>query len=513
MVSNDRVIFTIDVKLGGERVKNGQKICENGDKISLDEALDQLGFGRIQLLVVLAAGLCLLTVINETMGIGMLMPVAQCDLQLTSSDKGLLSAISFLGIMASSHFWGYLADTRGRRQMIMITLFSTAIVTILSSVAQNFTLFVVLRFLSGVSISGPSATIYPYLGEFNSIRNRDAVITFTSTFAGLSSVIVPALGWYLLPQTWALEVYEGFFFRPWRLQLILHTLPGLLAALLVSLLPESPKFLVSQGKTEEALDIIRWIHRKNSGDSEMEIRELTSEAPAKGQGDGCMRSLWHQMVPLVSFPYLIPFLLYCCLQFGVFYVCAGLGLWFPDIVNRVMQNIGDESRTLCQTIDFQPNATHIELLDESCDDSIKTDTFLYNIFYGLIYVSGYIILGFLIKFFGRRILLVSLLGGSAAVGLALTWLTSHTLMIILLSMHLMFAGVSISVINSSVVAVFPTHLRATAMCITLMFGRLGTFAGSNIIGYFFDINCQLTFFLTVGLMMSCATASFFVKTK
>uniref|UniRef100_A0A1B0GQM7 Major facilitator superfamily (MFS) profile domain-containing protein n=1 Tax=Phlebotomus papatasi TaxID=29031 RepID=A0A1B0GQM7_PHLPP len=175
-----------------------------------------------------------------------------------------------------------------------------------------------------------------------------------------------------------------------------------------------------------------------------------------------------------------------------------------------MQNIGDESRTLCQTIDFQPNATHMELLDESCDDSIKTDTFLYNIFYGLIYVSGYIILGFLIKFFGRRILLVSLLGGSAAVGLALTWLTSHTLMIILLSMHLMFAGVSISVINSSVVAVFPTHLRATAMCITLMFGRLGTFAGSNIIGYFFDINCQLTFFLTVGLMMSCATASFFV---
>lgn len=113
------------------------------------------------------------------------------------------------------------------------------------------------------SISGPSATIYPYLGEFNSIRNRDAVITFTSTFAGLSSVIVPALGWYLLPQTWALEIYEGFFFRPWRLQLILHTLPGLLAALLVSLLPESPKFLVSQVKSAKQLPYLLYYRNIN----------------------------------------------------------------------------------------------------------------------------------------------------------------------------------------------------------------------------------------------------------
>lgn len=43
MVSNDRVIFTIDGKLGGESVKTGQKVCENGDKTSLDEALNQLG--------------------------------------------------------------------------------------------------------------------------------------------------------------------------------------------------------------------------------------------------------------------------------------------------------------------------------------------------------------------------------------------------------------------------------------------------------------------------------------
>ncbi|XP_055680185.1 synaptic vesicle glycoprotein 2A-like [Lutzomyia longipalpis] len=512
MVANDRAIFTIDEKLGGEGEKCDKEGCDE-KKISLDEALDLLGFGRVHLLVVFAAGLCLLTVINETMGIGMLLPAAQCDLELTSADKGLLSAISFLGIMVTSHFWGYLADTRGRRQMIMITLYSTAIVTILSSVAQNFTLFVILRFLSGVSISGPSAAIYAYLGELNRTKNRDPVITFTCTFAGLSAVVVPAMGWWLLPQTWSIEIYDGFFFRPWRLQLILHTLPGLLAAVLFNLLPESPKFLVAQGRTEEALAVVKWIHMKNSGGklAEMDITELTSEASGIQHNGGCLKSMWNQTVPLFTYPYVVRFVVFCLIQFGIFYTCAGVGLWFPEIVNRILQAKTEESRTVCQMLDFAPNVTHLELQEEVCDDSIDTDTFVYNLFYGTIYVVGYIILGFLVKYFGRRTLLVGLLGSSAFVGLSLMWLTNHSATILFLAMHLMFAGVSISVVNSSVVAFFPTHMRAMAMCITLMFGRLGTFAGSNIIGYLFDINCHFTFLISVGLMILCSTAAFFIK--
>ncbi|XP_059609947.1 synaptic vesicle glycoprotein 2B [Phlebotomus argentipes] len=515
MVANDRGIFTIDEKLSIDSEKNGRKSCDEGEKISLDEALDRLGFGRVHMLVIIAGGLCLLTVINESMGIGMLMPVAQCDLELTSTDKGLLSAISFLGILTSSHFWGYLADTRGRRRMIMCTLFGTAIITILSSVAQNFTLFVVLRFLSGVSISGPSAAIYAYLGEFNCNRYRDSVISFTSTSIGLSAVFVAGLAWILLPQTWAFEIYEGFFFRPWRLQLIINTLPGILAGVLIGILPESPKFLASQGKTEEALAVVKWIHAKNSGTeaTQLRISEISSEAQTKGGDLGCLKSLLNQMKPLVSSTYVLNFIIFCSLQFGVFYTCAGVGLWFPDIVNRVLQKAGDDSLTLCQTLDFKPNATSFELLEDTCDDSIGTDTFMYNMLYGLLYITGYIILGFLVKLFGRRILLVSVLGGSAAIGLALIWVTSRTLVVFFLSLHLMFAGVSISVINSSVVAVFPTHLRATAVCITLMFGRLATFTGSNIIGHLFDINCQLTFLTSVGMMMVCATISLFIQVK
>lgn len=55
------------------------------------------GFGKIQLIVLVVCGLILMAVINETMGMAIIIPAAQCDLELSSSRKGVISAVSFIG--------------------------------------------------------------------------------------------------------------------------------------------------------------------------------------------------------------------------------------------------------------------------------------------------------------------------------------------------------------------------------------------------------------------------------
>lgn len=45
----------------------------------------------------MVCGLILMAVINETMGMGIIIPAAQCDLALSSSRKGVISAVSFIG--------------------------------------------------------------------------------------------------------------------------------------------------------------------------------------------------------------------------------------------------------------------------------------------------------------------------------------------------------------------------------------------------------------------------------
>lgn len=77
------------------------------------------------------------------------LPVAGCDLDLSTGRKGVLAAVSYLGIICSSHLWGYLADTKGRRAVIHPTLLLAFILSLAASLVQNFYLFVVLRFFNG----------------------------------------------------------------------------------------------------------------------------------------------------------------------------------------------------------------------------------------------------------------------------------------------------------------------------------------------------------------------------
>lgn len=95
------------------------------------------------------SGTILTAFLLETLGISYVIAVAGCDLQLSTEEKGILSAVSFLGVIVSSHLWGFLADTRGRRKVIVPTLFLTFGITVISSFTTNFWLMTFFRFLAG----------------------------------------------------------------------------------------------------------------------------------------------------------------------------------------------------------------------------------------------------------------------------------------------------------------------------------------------------------------------------
>ena len=106
-------------------------------------------FGFFNCLLIFVSGLILANVLLETSSMGFVLPIAQCDLNLTNQDKGVLGAIGLFGIIVSSHLWGFLADTKGRRNVIAPTLLIGFLLTICSSFAHEFWLLVVLRFMNG----------------------------------------------------------------------------------------------------------------------------------------------------------------------------------------------------------------------------------------------------------------------------------------------------------------------------------------------------------------------------
>lgn len=131
-----------------ERVTSKEPVKSSAN-VTLDDALARTGFGKFNYILIVLTGAVLGCVFLETVSINVILPVAQCDLEMTTQNKSLLSTVGFVGLIVSSHLWGFLADTRGRKTIIIPSLFIAFCITIISSFTQSFWLFVVLRFLNG----------------------------------------------------------------------------------------------------------------------------------------------------------------------------------------------------------------------------------------------------------------------------------------------------------------------------------------------------------------------------
>ena len=87
--------------------------------------------------------------------------------------------------------------------------------------------------------------------------------------------------WWILNYEWSLNLYGDFIFKPWRLILLAYAAPGIIGGLgLYYLYPESPKFMLSQGKRDEAFEIVKWIYKKNRNQKnvdDFEVKQLAAE--------------------------------------------------------------------------------------------------------------------------------------------------------------------------------------------------------------------------------------------
>ncbi|XP_058458628.1 synaptic vesicle glycoprotein 2B-like isoform X1 [Malaya genurostris] len=506
-------VFTI------ETIDNGNGKELEVQSHSFDEAIKLVGFGGISWQIFLVSALVMLAVLNETMGISILIPAAHCDLNLSATDKGMLTGVSFAGIILTSHLWGYLADTKGRKNVIILSLALTFVCSLVSSMARDFVTIAILRLLVGMCISAPSATIYAYLGEFTNTEKRTMIISFASVAVGLSSIFTGTLGWLVLSFDWRVDIWSLVTFRPWRLLIILYSLPGAIAAVWMVFLPESPKFYLSQGRDDLALKVLQKVFLGNKAGASLDefpVQRIVPEVCEDEVGSqrkgfsAILCSMWNQTAPLFRSPNVLYFSVCCALQFGMFFVSAGMGLWYPEIINRLTSTIPEDSEAICDILEGK-NGTVEDLTpffaDEECDDHMTQDVFVYVVVLGSIYTFLYLIISAILHKINRGYILFFNLFISGTSGMLLLFIDDMYLVLMLFCTFMVFAGISISLVNGAAVSIFPTNVRAMAVCLSLMMGRLGSVAGTNLIGLIMEQNCTVTFALfaacsLVGAMLT-----------
>src|SRR5919106_2545831 len=196
------------------------------------------------------------------------------ELRLTPFLEGLVVASLLLGAAAGAASAGPLSDRLGRRNIIIIAAILFTIGAIGAALAPNVGVLVLFRVVLGLAV-GAAALIVPlYLSEIAPTQIRGAISSLNQlniVFGILFAFIVNAL----------LANAEA-----WRWMLGLAAVPSLVLLIGMFFLPETPRWLVSQNRDEDARDVLR-----RSRDEETVEREIQDIREVEEQEEGGLREL------------------------------------------------------------------------------------------------------------------------------------------------------------------------------------------------------------------------------
>ncbi|MFG0533740.1 MFS transporter [Pseudomonas sp. yb_2] len=175
--------------------------------------------------------------------IGIVMPAITNDLELSLAWQGLIGASALIGIFLGGPLGGYLADKIGRKPMFTIDLAIFLVGSVLQFfVTEAWQLFAV-RLLMGVAIGADYAIGWPLLAEFAPARLRGKLLCIQEVGWYVGYLASYAIGWALTISNTA----------NWNVILGLSTIPTVIVLLARLGTPESPRWLMSKGRTQEAL--------------------------------------------------------------------------------------------------------------------------------------------------------------------------------------------------------------------------------------------------------------------
>ena len=167
---------------------------------------------------------------------------------LTYGQAAVILLSSGLGAMGGAFVWGYIADRIGRRTVFIATVLNFSLATgALALTPDKAWIFLsFFRFLTGFGVGGLYVVDLPLVQEFVPARMRGFI-------GGLVTVFIP-LGVMIASS------FAAFFTNAigWRGLFVIGLLPAAFTLVIRGWVPESPHWLMTQGRREDARRSIAW---------------------------------------------------------------------------------------------------------------------------------------------------------------------------------------------------------------------------------------------------------------
>lgn len=404
--------------------------------------LDRLPFSRFHKKLLLVGGLGYTFDAMDSASLAFILPILKQMWSLSSAQIGFLASSTYIGYLFGAFCAGTVGDLVGRKKVMMTALAIYTIASLLCVLVDGSQAFFALRLIAGFGTGAESAIIAPYLAEFVGKRYRGQ---FTGSLAGFFSfgyVLAAVLGYVILGQRWG----------SYKTLLIITALPIVMVLWWRRALPESPRWLESQGKTVAAQHIVSRIEADIVRDGHT-LEPITVAPPAPHFATratlwGNLSMLWTGKLARVT---AVSWYLWIAVAFSYY----AFFTWIPSLLVQNGMTI--------------------------------TKSFAFSVaIYGA-QIPGYFSAAFLNERLGRqRVIGFYLILGAVFAGALAIATTERQIIMAAMGLSFFMNG-SFGGLYAYTSEVFPTRIRATGMGTSSSIGRLGAIGAPILVGMVFPV--------------------------
>jgi SP family sugar:H+ symporter-like MFS transporter len=212
---------------------------------------------------------------------------------------GFTVASLLIGCFIGAFFAGRLADLMGRRNTMMIAAALFLVGALVQGSASSQLVFVIARICGGMAVGAASVLSPAYISEVApaNIRGRLTTVQQIMIITGLTAAFV--VNYFLAKGAGVSTARFWGGIEAWRWMFLMQALPAAIFLVALFLIPESPRYLVSKGRTEKANDVLTSLFGSSVARAKLdEIRSTFSEdhrprlSDIRAPGGGVRRIVW-----------------------------------------------------------------------------------------------------------------------------------------------------------------------------------------------------------------------------
>ncbi|KAB2784180.1 MFS transporter [Brucella anthropi] len=246
---------------------------------------------------------------------------------MTPAQVGMLIAASYVGQLVGALVFSRLAETFGRVHMAATATVLMSVMSLACALTGNFWMLFTCRLIQGVGVGGEMPVAATYISELLRAKGRGRNFMLYEMIFPIGLMMTGQVGTILVP------------LLGWKSLFLLGGIPGLVVAYLLYRLPESPRWLISKGRYDEAEKIIADAETSaaHKGFQPVPVSEPVAAQPEPRQDSAPSANEPNPWLEVIGSVFRGRTLIAWSLWASAFFVANSLNNWMPTLYHTIYE--------------------------------------------------------------------------------------------------------------------------------------------------------------------------------